>query len=151
MWARGRCDISWRDLGFGLLRCAWPGDRSRLERRLEQLWSPAGDALACYSVRSAFELLLRGLELPAGSEVLFSALNVRGMLRVVEKLGLAPVPVDLDLEHLAPRLDCLERAYEERAGGIYGVKGSFLFTSLKSHPRFVALLRRMNLDRDDMH
>jgi len=42
-------------------------------------------------------------------------------------------------------MDWLERAYQERAGGVYGVKGSFLFASLRSHPRFTALLRRMNL------
>jgi len=42
-------------------------------------------------------------------------------------------------------MDLLERAYEERAGSVYGVKGSFLFTTLRSHPRFKALLRRMNL------
>jgi len=42
-------------------------------------------------------------------------------------------------------MDLLERAYEERTGGLYGVKGSFLFTTLRSHPRFKALLRRMNL------
>jgi adenylate cyclase len=43
-------------------------------------------------------------------------------------------------------IDWLERAYEERAGGVYGIKGSFLFTTLRSHPRFTALLRKMNLD-----
>jgi serine/threonine-protein kinase len=42
-------------------------------------------------------------------------------------------------------LDWLERAYEERAGGIWGVKGSFLFRSLRTHPRFQALLKKMNL------
>jgi len=42
-------------------------------------------------------------------------------------------------------LDWLERACDERAGGIYGIKGSFLFTALRSHPRFTDLLRRMNL------
>ena len=42
-------------------------------------------------------------------------------------------------------LDSLERAYDERAGGLYGIKGSFLFRDLKFHPRFVALLRKMNL------
>src|SRR5712691_3420846 len=41
-------------------------------------------------------------------------------------------------------MDWLERAYEERAGGVFGIKGSFLFTSLRSHPRFQALLRKMN-------
>ncbi len=42
-------------------------------------------------------------------------------------------------------MDFLERAYQERAGSLYGVKGSFLFTTLRSHPRFQALLRKMNL------
>jgi len=42
-------------------------------------------------------------------------------------------------------MDCLERAYAERAGSIYGIKGSFLFTPLHSHPRFTALLKKMNL------
>jgi serine/threonine-protein kinase len=42
-------------------------------------------------------------------------------------------------------MDWLERAYEDRAGGVYGIKGSFLFSSLRGHPRFQALLRKMNL------
>jgi hypothetical protein len=28
---------------------------------------------------------------------------------------------------------------------VYGLKGSFLFTSLRDHPRFRALLSKMNL------
>ena len=43
-------------------------------------------------------------------------------------------------------MDVLEQAVEERAGGVYGIKGSFLFTTLREHPRFKALLRKMNLD-----
>ena len=42
-------------------------------------------------------------------------------------------------------LDWLERAYQQRSGGIFGIKGSFLFTALRGHPRFQALLRKMNL------
>jgi len=42
-------------------------------------------------------------------------------------------------------IDWLERAYEGRSGPIYSVKGSFLFAALHDHPRFVALLRRLNL------
>ena len=43
-------------------------------------------------------------------------------------------------------LDLLERAYEERAAAVASIKGSFLFANLRPHPRFRALLRRMNLD-----
>ncbi len=42
-------------------------------------------------------------------------------------------------------LDLLDRAFAERAGAVYGLKGSFLFTPLHTHPRFQALLRKMNL------
>ena len=42
-------------------------------------------------------------------------------------------------------IDWLERAYAERAGSVYGIRSSFLFASLRSHPRFKALLGKMNL------
>ena len=42
-------------------------------------------------------------------------------------------------------LDLLERAFVERTGAVYGIKGSFLFAPLRGHPRFQALLKRMNL------
>jgi serine/threonine-protein kinase len=49
------------------------------------------------------------------------------------------------LGELDSAMDCLERAYAERAGAVYGIKGSFLFEPLRAHPRFQALLRKMNL------
>jgi len=42
-------------------------------------------------------------------------------------------------------LDCLEQAFEQRSGAIFGIKGSYLFRSLRGHPRFQKLLERMNL------
>ena len=63
--------------------------------------------------------------------------------RYVSPYHLAYVPVGLGDQERA--IDLLERAYEERAGSVYGVKGSFLFAGLRSHPRFQALLRKMNL------
>ena len=42
-------------------------------------------------------------------------------------------------------IDLLEAAFAKRAGAVYGIKGSFLFTACRSHPRFRALLRKMNL------
>ena len=40
----------------------------------------------------------------------------------------------------------LERGYEDRGGAVYRTQGSFLFASLRAHPRFKALLRKMNLE-----
>jgi len=42
-------------------------------------------------------------------------------------------------------IDCLERALAENSGGLYGIKASFLFAPLQGHPRFTALLRKLNL------
>ena len=42
-------------------------------------------------------------------------------------------------------MDLLERAFEQRAGAIYGIKGSFLFAPLRQNPRFQVLLARLNL------
>jgi len=47
-------------------------------------------------------------------------------------------------EHEAA-LDALEQAVADRAGATYGIKSSFLFAALRSHPRFTALLKTMNL------
>jgi tetratricopeptide (TPR) repeat protein len=49
------------------------------------------------------------------------------------------------LGELDRAMDWLERAYGEGAGGVWGIKGSFLFRPLQSHPRFHALLRKLNL------
>lgn len=42
-------------------------------------------------------------------------------------------------------MEMVERAVTERGGPAYGIKGSFLLAPLHQHPRFQALLERMNL------
>jgi serine/threonine-protein kinase len=49
------------------------------------------------------------------------------------------------LGELDAAMDWLERAYAEKSGAIYGIKTSFLFAPLRGHPRFTALLKKMNL------
>ena len=53
--------------------------------------------------------------------------------------------VHTGLGELDTAIGLLERAFDERAGGTYGIWGSFLFAPLRGHPRFTALLKRMNL------
>lgn len=108
MWPRKRLDLGWGDLGSAAAHCALPGSRRALAETLESHWSPAGDALVCLSVRSAFDLLLSALQLPPGSEVLISAVTINDMARIIEEHDLVPVPVDLDVQRMAPCLDSLE-------------------------------------------
>ena len=106
------------------------------------MWSPRGDAMVCFSVRSGFDLLVQAMQLPQGSEILFSALNIKGMVKVVERLGLRPVPVDLDLEQMAPRLDLLERAITPNTRAI--VVAHLFGTRLDLTP-LIALARRHDI------
>jgi len=94
----------------GTSACILPGDPESLRQRLEAAWSPEGNGFAAFSVRSGFDLLLQALALPPKSEIMFSALNIKGMIKVARSHDLIPVPVDLDLERMAPRLDALEKA-----------------------------------------
>ncbi|HET7600877.1 MAG TPA: tetratricopeptide repeat protein, partial [Gemmatimonadales bacterium] len=63
--------------------------------------------------------------------------------RYVSPYHLAYVHVGLGEQDRA--MDMLERAYQEHAGSLYGIRGSFLFAPLREHPRFIALLKRINL------
>lgn len=110
MLPRGKLDIGWADLGVAARACLQMGDRGAAQRRVAAAWSDAGEALACLSVRSGFDLLLQALALPAGSEILVSAITIRDMTRIIEHHGLVPVPVDLDMATLSVPVAQLERA-----------------------------------------
>jgi serine/threonine-protein kinase len=70
-------------------------------------------------------------------------LEEQSRTRYVAPYHLAYVYTGLGQQERA--MDCLEQAYRQHAGAVYGIRGSFLFAPLRSHPRFQALLRRMNL------
>lgn len=89
-----------------------------LADEIEELWSCAGEAIVCLSVRSAFDLLLTSLKLPRGSEVLVSAVTIGGMLRIIEEHGLVAVSVDLDALSMSPRLDSLAAGLSSRTRAV---------------------------------
>ncbi len=96
MWIRLRLDISWRNLCCGFLGSLNRAGRKAARKELEKFWSEGqNDVLACLSVRSGFDLLLQAMDLPKGSEVLFSAITIQDMPKIAEAHGLVPVPVDL--------------------------------------------------------
>jgi dTDP-4-amino-4,6-dideoxygalactose transaminase len=96
MWVRLKLDIRWLDLLAALRYCLTPGDRGRTASRTARSWSGGEDFLITLSVRSAFDLALRALRLPPGSEILFSAWTVPDMMRITQAHGLVPVPLDVD-------------------------------------------------------
>jgi serine/threonine-protein kinase len=130
--ARGHATLAWAfvkqgqyDKGLAHLETAVslsPGDTLWLAQ-LGQVYGMAGDADKGRKVLQQLEDLSRQKYVsPYHMAYVYTGLGERGRA-----------------------IDCLERAYEDRAGAVYGIKGSFLFKSLHSHPRFTALLRKMNL------
>ena len=115
MWARTQLKIGWLDLLAGAVSTVYGADRDRLVREVETYWDTSGDTIAAYSVRSGFDLMLQALDLRPGDEVIFSAVNIKGMVKIVRKLGLVPVPVDLDIGHMAPSLERLKAAISPRS------------------------------------
>ena len=118
MWIRRRLDIGWTDIAWACSRCLFPtASAANARDRLEAAWGGESEAVACLSVRTGFDLLLRALALPAGSEVLMSALNVPGMFRIVEAHGLVPVPLDLG-PNLSPSPEVVRNAITPRSRAI---------------------------------
>jgi perosamine synthetase len=109
LYSRHRIDVSARDLLFGISACLWAFGRRRLEAEVGRAYPPVEDALACFSVRSGFDLLLGALALAPGEEVLVSAVTHPDMVRIIEAHGLRAVPVDLETSTLEPQCELLWR------------------------------------------
>lgn len=124
MYSRKRFDIGWSDVVAGMVACVCSRRRRKLQHEVESWFAPAQrdgadhDAVVCLSIRSGFDLYLRVLGLPEGSEVLVSALTIPDMWRLLEHHGLVPVPVDLDPRTLAPCAGSLAQAVTERTRAV---------------------------------
>ena len=108
MWVSKRFDLSWNDLLAGLAGCVRPGGQATAV--VERLWSTRGDAIACLSVRSGFDLFCGAADFPEGTEIVFTAMTIGDMPRIAQSHDLTPIPCDVDPETMMPRIDALERA-----------------------------------------
>jgi len=118
LYVRKQLDIDWSSLALGLSSCATHDARFRLTRQIENRVSARGDVMVCLSVRTAFDLVLRSLDLPAGSEVLVSAVTIPHMVEIIERHGLVAVPVDVDMDRLAPKFEDARAKMTERTGAV---------------------------------
>lgn len=117
MWPAKRLDFDWSDVAAAIRDCLGSRPAEDAAFDLEQQWA-GEEALACLSVRTGFDLLLAALDFPPGSEILMSAVTIPDMVRIALHHKLLPVPVDLELETLAPRLDQIEAAITPRTRAI---------------------------------
>ncbi|CAN5745397.1 hypothetical protein BH11MYX4_BH11MYX4_66930 [soil metagenome] len=108
-------EVTEDDLAFALRACAGIHEN---ERRIGDL---VGDdeVLVTASARAAFDLVLEGLRLAPGDEVLFTP-TIGRMPDLARERGLGAVFVDLDPRTLAPALASLEAALGPRARVLVG-------------------------------
>jgi len=123
--------------GWALLKLGRPAEGLEALERAVALSS--GDTM--WLAQLAQALALTGAT--ARAREIADRLEDESQRRYVSPYHLAYVYTGLG--ELDRAMDFLDQACEQHAGGLTGLKGSFLFTPLHSHPRFQTLLRRMNL------
>lgn len=74
--------------------------------------------LSAFTVRTGFDLYLGALGLPAGSEILMSALTIKEMVNIAKRHGLVPIPLDIQRGTLAPEIATIENAITEKTRAI---------------------------------
>jgi len=131
-YARGHATLAWAYLKKGII------ERGLAELETAVSLSP-GDTLWLAQLGQAYGMVG---DVARARDVLHQ-LEELARQRFVSPYHIAFVYTGLGEQDSA--MDWLERAYEDRSGPVYSVKGSFLFTTLHGHPRFIALLRKMNL------
>lgn len=139
LYPRKQLDIRWRDLLAGAWHWLFPGDAAKTEAQLCQLFAPGRPVLVAFGVRAGFDLFLKAQAWPAGSEILMSALTIREMGEIARKHGLVPVPLDLNLETLAPEVSTMEAAITARTRAL--VLAHLFGTRLNVEP-FIAVAKR---------
>lgn len=106
--------------------------------------------------------LARAVELTPGSTLFLAQLGqacgmtgatdrARAILADLEALARTKLVAPYHFAHIHTGLGdletafaYLEKAFELRSGGVYGIRGSYLFRTLRGHPRFQKLLKQMN-------
>jgi len=131
-YARGRATLGWAYIKNGRL------DEGLAELQQAVALAP-GNAMYLAQLGEAYGMVGKVTD----ARQVLRHLEELSRERYVSPYHMAYVYTGLGEEDRA--MDLLERAYQERAGSIYGVRGAFLFAPLRSHPRFKSLLRKMNL------
>jgi len=95
-----------------------PGHSPNGSVEIPSQWFPASESLVCLSVRSGFDLLLKSLQLPRGSEIIVTSITIPDILRIIERHGLVSVPVSIDASRLEPMVKEIENAITPKTRAI---------------------------------
>ncbi|AFZ17372.1 aminotransferase class V-fold PLP-dependent enzyme [Allocoleopsis franciscana] len=142
VYPRLQLHISFSDLAASLLSFLSVSNREQNIREIQSFGKSDKEVLVTLSVRTSLALMLQSLNLPPGSEVLMSAVNIRDMVEVVKRHGLVPVPVDISLDKLTPSLPLLESLISQKSR-VFLV--AHLFGSIINLEPYAQLCKKHNL------
>ena len=120
-------DCSWSEWLCGIQKSLYATEnRAVLSQRISSLFSRTDNVIVTLCVRTGFDCFLSALDLPKGSEVLITSINIPEMTRILRMHGLIPVPIDVNVDTLVTPVDRLEAAITPRTALIvvamlYGV------------------------------
>lgn len=86
VYPRLQLHISFSDLAASLLSFLSVSNREQNIREIQSFWKIDKEVLVTLSVRTSLDLMLQSLNLPPGSEVLMSAVNIRDMAEPCRRL-----------------------------------------------------------------
>jgi dTDP-4-amino-4,6-dideoxygalactose transaminase len=112
---RLRLHISFVELASSLCSFFHFSNREQHLQEIKSFWPIDKQVIVTFTVRTSLDLLLQALNLPHGSEVLMSAINIPDMVEIVKRHHLVPVPVDLKLDTLAPDIELLEQLISSKS------------------------------------
>lgn len=108
-------DITFKDLSSNLFSTFFYSERTKIVSQIQSFWRVPKEVLVTLSVRTSFDLLLQSLNLPAGSEIIMSAVNISHMEEIVKKHNCISIPIDIDLETLVPSVEQLKVSVSKRS------------------------------------
>ncbi len=114
IYPRHQLDIQISDLMGALMSFLAPLDRQQLEKDILSFWESKNHRKICFTVRTAFDSLLTGLNFPKGTEVMMTAVNIKHMVEIVEHHELKVIPLDFQIEDLSLDFDRFESLISEK-------------------------------------
>ena len=118
MYPRKQLDIRWRDLACAAFHYVFRRSIRAKEAELEGMFAPGYPVFSAFTVRTGFDLCLGALGLPAGSEILMTALTIPEMVNIAKHHGLVPIPLDIESGTMAPEISAIESTITDKTRAI---------------------------------
>jgi len=134
MIPRGKLYISYADLLTGLYYCLRSGRQKAVQQK--------DNKLVCLSVRTGFDLVLRALNLPVGSEILVTDINIPDMFRIITAHNLKAVGLPVNKQTLNISAAQMEAAITPNTKAILI---THLFGGIMETDEVIAIAKKHNL------